>query len=420
VPTPKATRRNFWAAFVDVVGWTVGSSFFSAQTVLQEFLTYLQQPNIVIGLMSAVAWSANGITPLLVSSYVERLAVKKWYVMVVATCERLALLGVVVATPLLATRHPSAMVVVLIVLMATHFAVMGCSIPAYSALISKVIPARQRGILYGLGGSVANAVQMGTGLVIPVILTSEAWWGGFPNGYTTCFALGFGVLTLSYIPLAFMEEPPELHERPKTSTREYAQELWAVLRRDRDFRLFLISGWFYAFSLAGTALYLTYAIRVLGAPAGESGWFTLLIAVGASSSVLWGLLADRTNNRLVLLLAAVLLTCAPLWALGARSLAWFYPVVLLTALGGRAVELSAYNMQMEFSPAAEVPRYVAMSFVGTFPPRLLAPLTVGVLADQFGYRVVFLFVAASSLLAGMTLLPMRDPRENAERRPLHV
>lgn len=408
---PKARRRNFFAAFIDVVGWTVGSSFFAAQTVLQEFLTHLTQSNLVIGLTTSVVWSANGFTPLLVSNYVERLPVKKWYVMVIATFERVAILGLVVLTPLLATRHPTAMVAALMILMAAHFGVMGCSIPAYSALISKVVPARQRGILYGLGGTVANVMQMGTGLLIPVILTSTAWWGGFPNGYTVCFAVGFIVLTLTYIPLAFVDEPPDVHARPKATTKEYARELWTVLREHRDFRHFIISGWFYSFGLSGTALYLTYAIRVLGAPSGESGWFTVLIAVGSSSSVLWGLLADRKNNRLVLLIAAALLIVAPIWALEAKSLAWFYPVVFLTALGGRAAELSGYNMQMEFSPPTEVPRYVAMSFVGLFLPRLLAPLTVGALADRFGYRTVFAFVAASSLLALLTLFRMRDPRE---------
>ncbi|MBM3216886.1 hypothetical protein FJZ36_18480, partial [Candidatus Poribacteria bacterium] len=168
-PQPKATRRNFIAPLIDVIGFTVGSSFLAPQAVLQEFVTHLTRSNVLIGLTTSVIWSSTSATQVLVSNHVERLAIKKRYVMVIATFERLAVLLLAILTPILAATRPTAMLVVLLALMAAHYAMMGCSIPAYSAMFTKIVPARQRGILYGLGGTIANALRAGAGLFIPFL-----------------------------------------------------------------------------------------------------------------------------------------------------------------------------------------------------------------------------------------------------------
>jgi MFS family permease len=155
---------------------------------------------------------------------------------------------------------------------------------------------------------------------------------------------------------------------------------------------------------------MTYAIRELGAAEGESGWFTFVMSLGALASFFWGRLADRTNNRVVLLLASALVGCASLWSVFAPTLAWFYPVVFLTSVGVRGLDLAGYTIQMEFGPPAEVPRYVALTFGTQYLPRLVAPLAAGLLADSFGYRTVFLYATMSSFLSLVAILYMRDPR----------
>jgi MFS family permease len=400
------------AALTDVVGFTWGSSFFAPQTVLQEFVTHLTSSNVLIGLTSSVVSSGASLPQVLVASTVERLPVKKWYVLVMASVERLLFLVLALLTPVLAATRPGAMFAVLLLLVGAHYGVMGCSIPAYSGMISKVIPARQRGRLFGWGSTLGNLLVAASGLAIPGILAADDWWGGFPNGFAVCFFAGFAVLTATYIPLAFLDEPKEPASGPRARGVKFAGLLWDIVRRDRDYRWFLVYGWCSAFGLAGSALYVAYSLRALGAPAGQSGWFAALVGAGAMTSGLWGLLADRKDNRVVLFSAGLLLTVAPVWAVCAPSLGWFYPVVFLTAVGGWGSGIASYNVQMEFSPSAQVPRYVALTSLGLFVPRLAAPLVGGALADAWGYRAVFLFAAACSAAGLFAAWRMADPRQS--------
>lgn len=392
------------------MGFWAGSSFFDPRSILQEFMTHLTKSNVVIGLMTSVASSSISLTQVLVANYVERLPIKKWYVVGVASMERLLLLVLAALTPLLAVRYPKAMVGVLFVLLAMHYLSMGCSMPAYSALISKIVPARKRGLLYGLGGTLANVVTMGTGLAIPFILRSEARWGGFPNGFAVCFGVGFLILTVSFLPLAFVDEPREVIPESRRTMTQFFGELWAILRTRRDFQMFIVATSLAVFGAAGTAFHMTYAIRELGAPVGESGWFTVIMSLGALTSFFWGVLADRTDNRTVLMLSTLLVAGAGVWSVLAPSLVWFYPVVFLTSVGMRGFDLAGYTIQMEFSPPAEVPRYVALTFGAQYFPRLLAPLAAGMLADSMGFRAVFVCATLSSVLSFAGLLFMRDPR----------
>jgi MFS family permease len=409
-PAQPFSRRNFGAALADVIGFWAGSSFFDPRSILQEFMTHLTKSNLVIGLMTSVVSSSISLTQVLVANYVERLPIKKWYVVGVASVERLLLLVLALLTPLLAVKHPKAMVGVLFVLLAMHYLSMGCSMPAYSALISKIIPARRRGLLYGLGGTVANVLTLGTGLAIPYILRSKAAWGGFPNGYAVCFGVGFVILTASFLPLAFVNEPRDVVPDERRTMFEFFGDLWTILRTRRDFQLFVAATSLSIFGAAGTAFHMTYAIRELGAGVGESGRFTFVMSLGALASFFWGALADRTDNRVVLLLSSLLVGCASAWSVFAPSLYWFYPVVFLTSVGARGLELAGYTIQMEFGPPAEVPRYVALTFGAQFIPRLVAPLAAGAIADSLGYHTVFVYATLSSFLSLVAILFMRDPR----------
>ena len=410
LPRSPRARLNFGAALGDVVGFWAGSSFFDPRSILQEFMTHLTKSNLVIGLMTSVVSSSISLTQVLVANYVERLPIKKWYVVGVAAAERLLILLLAILTPFLAVKRPKLMVGALFVILALHYLSMGCSMPAYSSLISKIVPARRRGLLYGLGGTLANVVTMGTGLAIPFILRSDAAWGGFPNGFAVCFGIGFVLLTVSFLPLALVDEPRDVVPTERRTMLEFFSELWTILRTRRNFQLFVLAAGMSVFGAAGTAFHMTYAIRVLGAPEGESGWFTVVMSLGALASFFWGALADRTDNRVVLLFSSLLVGCASLWSVFAPSLGWFYPVVFLTSVGMRGLDLAGYTIQMEFGPPAEVPRYVALTFGTQYIPRLVAPLAAGVLAESLGYRTVFVYATLSSFLSLVAILFMRDPR----------
>ncbi len=410
----KASRRNYAIMFTDAIGYFTAITFFTPQTILQEFATHLTSANVLIGLITSISWSAVAVMQLAATGFVERLPIKKWFLVIVATVERIPLLVLVILTPVLADTRPGAMLLVLYGCLATQHLLMGCAIPAYSIVYSKVIPPRQRGTLYGLSTTLANALRIGIGLLIPYLLTAHQWWGGFPNGFALCFLIGLVILVASFIPFAFTDEPRDEVPASRSATRDYARAIRNIVLHDRDFRYYAVFGCFSVFAMSGTAFYVTYALRELGAPEGESGWFTVLMAIGTMMAILWGRIADRSNNRMVLVLATVLVIVAPVWALFAPGRFWFYPVILVTAVAVCGIELFGFNLTLEFSAPAHVARYVALFAAAQFLPRLAAPLFAGALADAFGFKAVFAMAALSGVAALAVLSRMRDPRGRVE------
>ena len=410
----KASRRNYAVMCADYIGSFTGFTFFMPHTILQEFATHLTRSNVLVGMMTSIVWAGGTVTQLAATGFVERLPIKKWFLVIVVGIMRLPLLVLAILTPILADSRPTVMLMVLYGVLTVHSLLDGCAWPPYAILYSKVIPARQRGTLYGFSGTVSNVLRIGTGLFIPFVLTSQHRWGGFPNGFALCFVIGFVILFASYLPLVLTDEPRDEVLRGRSATRDYTRAIRRILRHDRDFQYFAVFGCFSAYARCGSALYVTYSLRELGAPEGESGWFTVIIAVGAMVSLFWGRLADRSDNRTVLVLASVLAAVAPVWALFAPSRFWFYPVVFLTAVAGSGLELAGINMQLEFSAPAHAARYVALFAASQFLPRLTAPLAAGAVADALGFKAVFVMAGLSGIVSLAVISRMRDPRGRVE------
>ncbi|GIX07745.1 MAG: hypothetical protein KatS3mg115_2148 [Candidatus Poribacteria bacterium] len=409
----QSLRRNFYAALTDVVGWTAGSRFFAPDTVLQELLTHVTASKLVIGLSAAAPPAFMNLTSFLVAPRVERLRRAKPYVMLIATVERAILFLLVPLMLLVAPRHPQALAVLLPLVLVAFYLVLGCSVPAYTVLIAKTIPARQRGALYGYGGALGQGLSLGSGLLIPLILRSSAPWGGFPNGFATCFLIGWALLTLSYLPLGWMREPSLEPTATTARLRDYLAEVIKTFRADRAYQYYMAASILYPFAAMPVLFYVTYSLQRLGGTVGESGIFTVLVALGAIGGFVWGILADRWDNRLVLRVGVTLLGVSSLAAIWAPSRPVLWALVVLSALANRGVELAGFNILMEFAPPARVPRYYAIAAFITFWPRLIAPALGGWIADLWGFSALFLAAGAAALLTERLLHRMRDPRSSS-------
>src|SRR5207248_10813026 len=82
-----------------------------------------------------------------------------------------------------------------------------------------------------------------------------------------------------------------------------------------------------------------------------------------------------------------------------------------TGLSIGAFNVSAMPIGLEFGPEDERPTYVAINNSSRAPFALLAPLVGGLLADAFGYPVLFATAAGFALAAAAALaFFVRDPR----------
>lgn len=399
----RADRRfNFVACLIDAVGWPLGAALISQTTILPLFLRHLGAGNITIGALPALYNLLVFLPGLLVVGYISRLRRAKGYLFVVALIERFALLGLVPLTLLWGHTHPGWLLVALFGTIALHAGAMGLNQPAYWVVIGKCVPPAWRGRLFGYAGGIAGVLGIGMDSLLRHLLSGKN--GGFPEGYSACFLLGFLIMTVSCLPLGLLREPAGLPPQEALPIGHFLPDSQRVWRTDHPFRRFLCGQ--IALTLAGLAVpfYVLYAGRHLQAGADfVAGYTATLVLVGAFGGLAWGAWSDRVGNKMVLLAAALCAMLASTLALTATTAQSFYGVFALLALSTAAAGIAGNNIVMEYAGAPrEIPLYTAIFNAVTALPRAVGPLLGGLIADHLhGYGAVFLI---SAVLSGMALL----------------
>ena len=95
-PVPTYRHRfNYFACFIDAVGFPFGSCFFSPVTILPAFIKKMSANSVWIGLTNAIHSSFFFFPQLLAASWIERMPIKRGYVLTLALIERFAILVLV-------------------------------------------------------------------------------------------------------------------------------------------------------------------------------------------------------------------------------------------------------------------------------------------------------------------------------------
>ena len=398
-------RKNFLLCFIDAVGFPAGLSFISTLTILPLFVRQLTDSNMLVGLIPSIGSMGFFLPQIFIANYVERLPKKRNYVMVLASIERLAILVLAIFTVWLAGSQ-SWLLGGFFFCWIVHNFTMGFSSPAYSAMISKIIPASRRGRLYGISGAIGGGFGILSAELSRRLLTGY----GFPMGYTYCFLLAFLVLTVSFSPLAIIREPPE-PSLPRLGWRSQMRSAIAVLRKDKDYRWYVCSQILYAFNETGAAFYTVCAINRLGASEGNVAIFTaIFMGTRIVTNPFWGYVADTSGNRKVLIFSTACALAAPTMAILSPSLKLFYLVFVLNSLANTGVWLSSYNIVMEFAPPRNVPTYSALRSTLMAPLRTVAPILGGFIADHVGYNAVFLISIVMTGIGLMMFFQFQEPR----------
>ena len=407
--------RNVLLLGADYGLFLVGLAFASQATILPAFAAWLGAPNVVIGAIPAVMTLGWFLPSLFAAGHTEALARKLPFIRRWTGWERVPYLVLALFAFLVADRAPGLTLAVLLAMLLVSTGVGGLLMPAWMDLIGRAVPTATRGRFFALWSLAAGVVSFGASFVVAAVLARVP----APASYGICFLGASAFLGLSWLALLFVREPDGGTAAEPVGLRTYLARVPGLLRRDRNLSWFLASR---AFALAGTmaaGFYTVYALRAWDAPAAKAGVFTALLVAGhALGTLTLGWVGDRAGHRLVLLVGMAATAAANVVALLAPTLTAFEAVFVLTGLQTAAINVSALNVLLEFAPTpAERPTYIGLGTTSMAPVAFAAPLVAGLLADAFGFRVVFV-VALVTGMAGLVMLAtrVRDPRGLAGTR----
>lgn len=400
-------RWNFTVNLLDGATFLFGISFLSSSTIAPLFISKLTNNPLPIGLVAVIAQGGWFLPQLFTANVVEQLPRKKPVVINLGLfLERLPI-WVLVLAALVAGRFPTLALVLFLIGYAWHALGAGMIATSWQDLIARCFPVKRRGRFLGI----TSFIGTGMGAVGAVLSSSLLKAFPFSTNFVYIFAIAAIALMFSWFFLALTREPVQLVAGPRQSNRQFLARLPGIIRRDHNFRRFLVARSLMALGNLGTGFVTVSAIQRWQTPDSTVGIYTAILLIGQTmGNLFFGFLADRFGHKLSLELGSLALALAFTLAWLARSSEWMFGVFFLLGINTGAILVSGILVALEFSEPQRRPTYVGMANTAVGLVGMVAPLLGAWLAGM-GYDWLFAIGTIVNLTALATMRWwVREPR----------
>lgn len=407
----KHLRFNFTVGMFDGGFFGFGIGFASFAAIIPLFVSHLTNSALLIGLVPAIHNVCWQLPQLLAAGWTSRAKRYKPLVLWMTIHERVPYLGLaIIALYVPFTTKQTALMLIFLMLI---WQGLGSGLVAnpWINMVTKVIPQELHGTFFGTQSAAYNGMGGLSAIVAGLILDKMA----MPYNYSLCFALTFASLCISYIFASMTREPDSL---PKEGNHPNAflNKSLEILKRDKNFQIFLGIRMLSQFAAMGFAFYVIYAVRQFGMSDAAAGIMVAILLMGqVIFSPLMGRWGDRWSHRGMMSLGAFGAALSALIAWRATSANWFYAVFFLEAIATVAIWTIPNALSVSFAKNVEErPLYIGLSNTLCAPVTILAPVIGGWLADAASFSATFVISAICGLLmTGALWFVMKDPtKEN--------
>jgi MFS family permease len=401
---------NFLVNVLDGANFWFGMSFFSSTIILPLFVSHFTNNPMIIGLIPFLGWGGVYLPQLFVANWVERAPRKKFFPVTLGFfLERLPIFLLVPMTYFLARSQPILTVVLFFVLYTWHNTGAGVIIVGWQDLIAKIIPVEKRGRFFGITNFIGNGTGILGALAVPFVLEKF----DFPLGFVYSFTVTAVFIFLSWVSLSLTREPAVHSSKPPVSQLDYLRSLPDIMRKDRNFRMYLLSQIIYSLSGMATGFLVVYTVQTWNLPDAKASGFIVSMQIGlALANLFFGFLADRKGHKLSLEICWLLSALSLILAIMAPSPLWFFPVFFLRGAVSAGTFISGISIIYEFTDAENRPTYIGLA--NTIPgiAVALAPMIGGWLAGVMGYPWMFILSAIIGVISlGLLRFSVYEPRK---------
>jgi MFS family permease len=404
----KTLKYNITVNLLDGAFFGLGWGFGSMGTIMTLFVSRMTHSAVLIGLIPAIHAVGWQFPQLFMANSVSRLRLYKPMVMWITIHERLPYLALVLVAIFMASLGNTAALVLTFLILIWQGLGAGFTANGWQSLIAKIIPGDWRGTFFGTQAAIANVLISVTAIAAGYILVKVR----DPLNFAICFALAFIFLGFSMIFLGLTREPVD-HEKtiPASMPSSWKGGL-EILRRDKNFRAFLVVRLLSQFATMGFAFYIIYGLQHFEMSDLSAGFMTAALTITQTvASAVMGWLGDRLGHRAMLIAGSVAVSLSSLLAWWAPSLGWMYPAFILSGLANVAYWTIGMAITTEFGSEETRPTYIGLSNTLVAPFTILAPLLGGWIADTAGFGTTFSISAVGGLvIAGLLIWLVRDPR----------
>jgi MFS family permease len=225
-----------------------------------------------------------------------------------------------------------------------------------------------------------------------------------PFNFALCFLCASVAMAISWLFMSRTREPVSNEVSVVDTTREFWQSLGVILRRDRNFRYFLISRLLSQLALMPLPFFTLYAVQHHGMKEASVGLITCVLMVTQTiAALILGWVGDRLGNKLALEIGCIACAISSILACMATNPNLFYLVFIGAGIGTVALQNIAAVMTLEFGSQREKAAYIGLGNTLVAPGTIIAPIIGGWIADQIDYQTTFLVAAIGALVTAVIL-----------------
>lgn len=401
-------KRNFFLNVFDGAVFSFAMSFVSLQTVFPVLVKKVSGSDFAIGLVPVI-WAAGFNFPqIFIANYVRKIGFKKPLMIKTALGQRLPwLLISILVFFFIEDMHPN--VALIFLLASLGLAAIGGSLnlPGWFDLISKLTPVQLRGRLFAYRSVVGAVLGILGGAFVIIVLDSFS----YPENYGILFLTTFIVMMISYMFLFFIKEEKPNPPQQLFSQMEFYRRLFSILKREKNFRNFLVFDSLMMLANMSHAFFAVYAIEKFSLPESYAGTFTIVMMTSMIiGSLYFGYVADRYGHRINLIWASAFTGFASLVALFSPYVQLYYLVFVGASLNLTVLMVSRLTIIAEICSEDDRPTYVALMNMVT-APFILSGMFGGIIVNVLGFNTLFLTAAIISVASLLWLiLKVIEPR----------
>ncbi len=404
----KNLRWNFSVNLLDITFITLAFSVISRETIMPLLISNLTDSKLAIGLVPAIFSIAFYLPQLFAANHAERLRRKLPFVMLIGgVMERLPYVFAGFAVYFLAESAPGiALLAVYLVIGLGAFGA-GVATPAWFTMIGKVLPVNRRGIFFGVSDGLGTLMGFIGAYFVGIVLDDVA----YPQNFATLFLAAAFFMGVSWIGLALNREPESVIVKEHIPLQRYFRRLPGILRRNRNFRRFLLSYSIGRLSLMGTSFFIVYGNENFSLTGADVGALTAVL-LGSQAVMQLGLgwLGDRRGHKFNLMLFSFAAALAALLATFATDMLGLIPAFALLGTALAADRISHLNIVLEFALPEDQPTFIGLTNTLLAPVVFLAPI-IGGWAAGIGFERLFELMIACGVIGGaLLLLWVKEPR----------
>jgi MFS family permease len=418
-----AIRRSLAASSLDGLFATIYGQITSG-VLLSNFLLALQAGPMAIGMIVSVPMLANLVQPL-GAYWSNRTTSRRNFGSWVNVPARLLWLVLALGIGAASWGHwPGTQLTFLclgVVIVSSFLGGLGTA--SWLSWLASLVPRQLRGRYFGLRSSIASLTAL---LTVPLAGVVVARWPGGPvqgYGLLLLVAVAAGLISLGFqrwmVDVNPQDQVQLLRQQQRQQPRLGQQHDLAMAAipawfwQDRNFLIFLayLAVWSFSVNLSNPFFNL-YLLEDLQLDITVVTLYTSLsAAANLSMLVLWGRVADRLGNRVLLLGVGGVVAITPLLWLGtgANGLSIWLWLPLLHLLGGgtwAAIELCLNNLQIGIAPVPNQSGYFATAAAVAGVCGALGGVAGGYTAATAGYTGPLGLFVLSSLLRLVALMPL--------------